>query len=93
MPVVTVSAASVALTTKRVILFRPKSPGLGMSFEDFHWMHVPDIHISESILGATFIVRAINGRSSGIDSLPKAPARKLYQFGQQMEERANVNRW
>lgn len=85
-PVVTVAPISVALTSKRVIIFRPKAMGLGLTFEDFPWRTVVNIHISEAILGSVFTVQLTNNRSAFVDSLPKAQARKLYQFGQQMEE-------
>jgi hypothetical protein len=91
-PVVTIAPTSVALTTKRVIIFRPKAMGLGLSFEDHMWRNVGNIHISEEILGSTFSIQIINGFKAAVDFLPKAQARKLYQFGQQMEEQMHSHR-
>jgi hypothetical protein len=91
-PVVTFKPISVALTTKRVIIFRPKAMGLGLSFEDYAWRTVANIHISEEILGSTFSVQLTNNVRALVDCLPKAQARKLYQFGQQMEEQMHSHR-
>jgi hypothetical protein len=91
-PVVTFKPISVALTTKRVIIFRPKAMGLGLSFEDYAWRTVANIHISEEILGSTFSVQLTNNVRAFVDCLPKAQARKLYQFGQQMEEQMHSHR-
>lgn len=83
---INLAPASVALTNKRVIVFRPKAMGLGLSFEDAHWLHVANIHISQSLTGSTFYVTLLDGRKFSVDALPKAQARRLYQAGQQMEE-------
>jgi hypothetical protein len=89
-PIVTISPDAVLLTNKRVIIFRPKL--IGMSFEDCPWRDVHDIHIKEGLLGATFSVQRIGGKRVEVDSLPKAQARKLYQFGQEMEEQVHHQR-
>ena len=91
-PVVTVAPTSVALTDKRVIIFRPKALGMGLSFQDYLWRTVIDMHISEAILGATLTVKLSDKPVALVDSLPKAQARKLYQFGQQMEEQMYSHR-
>jgi hypothetical protein len=85
-PVINIACASVALTTKRVIIFKPKAMGFGLEFQDFMWWNVANTHISEQLLGSTFFVKTTNGGVGSIDSLPKAQARKLYQFSQQKEE-------
>ncbi len=41
----TIAPDSVLLTNKRVIIFRPTL--LGMSFEDYLWIQVIDIHMHE----------------------------------------------
>jgi len=91
-PVVTIAPTSVALTNKRVIIFRPQALGLGLSFEDYPWRSVVNIHIKEVVLGSQFFVKLLDGRQVFVDSLPKAQARRLYQFGQQMEEHMNHHR-
>lgn len=80
------SPAAVALTNKRVIMFRPQAFGLALSFDDHYWLNVVNVHISEAVLGSIFAVNLIDNRRVFVDSLPKAQARRLYQFGQQMEE-------
>ena len=89
-PIVTISPDAVLLTNKRVIIFRPKL--IGMSFEDFPWRDVHDIHVKEGLFGATFSVQPIGGKRVEVDCLPKAQARKLYQFGQEMEEQVHHQR-
>lgn len=89
-PILTIAPDAVLLTNKRVIIFRPKL--IGMSFEDFPWRDVQDIHVKEGLLGATFSVQPVGGKRVEIDSLPKAQARKLYQFGQEMEEQVHHQR-
>lgn len=89
-PIITISPDAVLLTNKRVIIFRPKL--IGMSFEDCPWRDVHDIHVKEGLLGATFSVQRIGGKRVEVDSLPKAQARKLYQFGQEMEEQVHHQR-
>ena len=86
------SPGCVALTTKRVIFFRPTAFGLALTFHDYFWRDIADVHLSEAILGAVFSVRFVNGTTVGLDNLPKAQARKLYQFGQQMEEQMHFHR-
>lgn len=83
-PIVTIAPDAVLLTNKRVIVFRPKL--MGMSFEDFQWRDVQDIHVKEGLLGATFSVQSVGGKRIEVDYLPKAQARKLYRFGQEIEE-------
>jgi len=63
-----------------------------MTFEDVPWRDVHDIHVKEGLLGATFTVKRIGGQVIAVDSLPKAQARKLYQFGQEMEEQVHHQR-
>ena len=84
--VLTIAPTSVALTNKRVIIFRAHSLGLALTFEDHYWINVINIHVNEGVLGAIFSVRLNDNRQPFVDSLPKAQGRRLYQFGQQMEE-------
>ncbi len=91
-PLINISPAAVALTNKRVIMFRSQAFGLALSFDDHYWLSVVNIHINEGILGSTFMVRLTDNRLPFVDSLPKAQARRLYQFGQQMEEHMHRHR-
>jgi len=85
-PVVNLSPDCIALTNKRIIFCRPKNLGFSMDFQDYAWKDVLDCHIKEGIMGANFSMKTIKGQINMLDYLPKAQARKLYQFAQQKEE-------
>ncbi len=76
----------IALTNKRVILVRPKSFGLTLDFRDFSWMNVADVHMKEGMFSATITIKTTSGDSDSMEDIPKAQARKLYRFAQEMEE-------
>lgn len=79
------SPDAIVLTNHRVIVFRGKSLGR-MNFVDVPWYDVQDIHISEGIIGASLIVRGMNGHQEKIDHLPKDQARSVYRVGQDREQ-------
>lgn len=85
-PAVNISPDCIALTSKRIIFCRPKNFGFSMEFQDYVWKDIVDCHMKEGILGAEFSVKTIKGQLNTIDYLPKAQARKLYQFAQEKEE-------
>lgn len=89
---VNISPDCIALTNKRIIFCRPKNLGLSMDFQDYVWKDILDCHMKEGILGATFSMKTIRGNMNMLDYLPKAQARKLYQFAQQKEEEMVVYR-
>lgn len=76
----------IALTNKRVILIRPKQFGLSLDFKDFSWMNIADMHMKEGMFTATITIKTISGQSDSMEDIPKAQARRLYRFGQEMEE-------
>ena len=76
----------IALTNKRIILVRPKSFGLSLDFKDFSWMNVADVHMKEGIFAATITIKTITGQTDSMEDIPKAQARRLYRFAQEMEE-------
>jgi hypothetical protein len=76
----------IALTNKRIILIRPKSFGLSLDFKDFSWMNVVDVHMKEGVFGATITVKTTTGETDSMEDIPKAQARRLYRFAQEMEE-------
>ena len=86
-PVANFTPDCVALTSKRVIFFTVKLFGQ-LSFNDHLWRNIHDATIKEGIMGATFAVTVTNGMRMSIDYLPKAQARMLYRFAQEMEEKA-----
>jgi hypothetical protein len=85
-PAINLSPDCIALTNKRIIFCRPKNLGLSMDFQDYAWKDILDCHMKEGIMGATFSMKTIKGHINMLDYLPKAQARKLYQFAQQKEE-------
>src|SRR3954464_15137782 len=83
MPAVTISPDCVALTSKRVIFFRPKNLGLSMEFQDYLWKDITASHLKEEIFGAIFSITTIHGVNDEVNYLPKAQARKLYTVAQE----------
>lgn len=84
-PVVNIAPDAVVLTNKRIIFARPKLTGF--NFEDFRWMQVHDIHLSEQMLGATISCVIVGGQKVALDSIPKKQARKIYSYAQYIEEK------
>ncbi len=82
----------IALTNKRIIFIRPKSFGLSLDFKDFSWLNVADVHMKEGVFGATITVKTITGQTDKMEDIPKAQARKLYRFAQEMEEKKKEER-
>ncbi|MFT4804182.1 MAG: hypothetical protein ACI9DK_003064 [Vicingaceae bacterium] len=76
----------IALTNKRIILIRPKSFGLSLDFKDFSWMNVADVHMKEGVFAATITIKTTTGITDSMEDIPKAQARRLYRFAQEMEE-------
>lgn len=83
---ISLSPDCIALTNKRVIFCRPKTLGLSMDFQDYLWKDIADCHMKEGVMGATFLIKTIRGGVNMMDYLPKAQARKLYQYAQEREE-------
>lgn len=86
-PVANIAPDCVALTSKRAIFFAISLFGQ-LSFNDHLWRNIENATIKEGILGATFSATVTNGQRMSIDYLPKAQARMLYRFAQEMEEKA-----
>lgn len=89
-PLVTIAPDSIVLTNKRFMIVRPKI--MGMTFEDFQWREVANVHLSEQMLTATISCRTTGGRSVEIDSIPKEQARRIYTFAQEVEEAMHEER-
>lgn len=85
-PALNLSPDCIALTNRRIIFCRPKTFGLSMDFQDYSWVDVADCHIKEGIIGATFMMKTTRNLTNMMDYLPKAQARKLYQYAQEIEE-------
>jgi hypothetical protein len=85
-PALNLSPDCIALTNRRIIFCRPKTFGFSMDFQDYNWVDVADCHIKEGILGSTFMMRTTRNFTNMMDYLPKAQARRLYQYAQEIEE-------
>ncbi|MCC4609343.1 PH domain-containing protein [Xanthomonas campestris pv. zinniae] len=88
--VMNLSPDAVVLTNRRFIVVYPTL--FGMTFRDFPWREVLDVHMSEQMLGATIMCRTTQGTPASIDSLPKKQARRVYAYAQQVEESAYEKR-
>lgn len=83
---INLSPDCIALTNKRIIFCRPKTLGLSMDFQDYLWKDIANCHMKEGIMGATFSIQTVRRGYNMMDYLPKAQARKLYQYAQEREE-------
>ncbi|MEM1059667.1 MAG: PH domain-containing protein [Verrucomicrobiota bacterium] len=83
--VVTISPEAILLTNRRFMVVRPKL--MGMTFEDYLWREVQDVHMSEQLITATVSCQLIGGEMVVVDCIPKAQARKIYAFAQEAEEK------
>ncbi len=88
--VINLSPDAIVLTNRRFFIVRPKM--MGMTFQDFMWREVQDVHVSEQMVGATIVCRTTDGRSAYLDSLPKKQARRVYSYAQNVEEQAYEKR-
>lgn len=89
-PLVNIAPDGVLLTNKRFMIVRPKL--LGMTFQDYIWRDIGDVHMSEQMLTATITCTIAGGSPLKIDSIPKKQARKIYAIAQEKEERVREER-
>lgn len=85
-PIANLAPDAIVLTSRRAIIFRQKILGT-MEFVDVLWQQVSNIHLKENLLGAVISITGSNGHSESVDYLPKDQARKVYRYGQEMEEK------
>lgn len=90
-PLMNLSPDSVVLTNKRFIIYRPKLLG-GANFQDYIWRDLHDARLSEGMLTSTLTLQIGQGQTYSVGALPKAQARKLYSFAQEMEEKVREER-
>jgi hypothetical protein len=90
-PIVNVLPDCVVLTNWRFIFYHPKLLGR-VTFEDHGWRDLSGATLQENLLGSTFTLRTVSGQALVLDHLPKAQARRLYAFAQEMEERVREER-
>jgi len=79
-PAVTLLPDSIMISNKRIFLCEFTKLGLSMNFEIFHWREIKDIAFKEEIFGSKVTVIPFTGENLSIDYIPKAQARKLFQF-------------
>ena len=82
-PAVTIFPDSIVVTTKRIILCKPKNLGLSMEFVDYGWDDVVSSFVKENILGAEFTFNTKFELTHTVDYLPKNQARKLYTYAKE----------
>lgn len=80
------SPDSVVLTNKRFIVYRPTLLG-GANFQDYIWRDLHDARLTEGIINSTITLQTVKAQLISVGDLPKAQARKLYSFAQEMEEK------
>lgn len=90
-PIVTLTPDCVVLTNRRFIIYRPKMLGR-VSFEDYIWRDLRDARLKEGMIGATLTMQTVQGKGLRLEYLPKAQARRLYSFAQEMEEKVREER-
>jgi hypothetical protein len=89
-PLVNIAPDGLLLTNKRLMIVRPKL--LGMTFQDYIWRDIGNVHMSEQMLTATITCTVTGGVPLKIDSIPKKQARKIYGIAQEKEERVREER-
>ena len=89
-PLVNIAPDGLLLTNKRLMIVRPKL--LGMTFQDYIWRDIGNVHMSEQMLTATITCTVTGGTPLKIDSIPKKQARKIYGIAQEKEERVREER-
>jgi len=89
-PLVNIAPDGILLTNKRFMIVRPKL--LGMTFQDYIWRDIGNVHMSEQMLTATITCTVSGGTPLKIDSIPKKQARKIYSIAQEKEERVREER-
>ena len=84
-PVRSLAPDSAILTNRRFIIYRPRFFG-GATFEDYIWRDLEDAHLEEGVMWSIFSRKTTEGKTLALTGLPKAQARRLYAYAQEMEE-------
>ncbi len=84
-PIANFSPDAVVLTSHRFIVVQQKILGR-MTFADYPWREVRDVHVQENVMSATISFISVNGLRHSVDWLPKEQARKVYRIAQEQEE-------
>lgn len=76
---------AVVATNNRIILYRPGILGR-ISFDDFQWQDVKNVHLKQGMLSTEVEVQSTEGRVEKAGGLSKEQAKRLYAISQQMEQ-------
>ena len=90
-PLANIAPDAVVLTNRRFICYRPKVLGR-VTFDDYPWRDLYNAQLQEKMLGATLSMTTVHGQRIAVDYLPKAQARRLYSFAQEIEEKVREER-
>jgi hypothetical protein len=82
-PAITVFPDSIVLTSKRIIICKPKNLGLSMDIVDYDWDDIAGTFVKENILGSEFSFSTKTELVINIDYIPKNQARKLYTYAKE----------
>ncbi|PLW79782.1 hypothetical protein C0585_05970 [Candidatus Woesearchaeota archaeon] len=82
-PIGNMLPSTIIVTNRRIIHHKPTL--FGLTFEDYRWGQLQDVHISEKLLGAE-LVFTFADNTVQITHLPKDAAKKIYQIAQEREE-------
>ena len=82
-PALTVFPDSIVVTSKRIILCKPKNLGLSMEFMDYDWDDIAGTFVKEGLLGSDFTFTTKTELTHTVDYLPKNQARKLYTYAKE----------
>ncbi len=85
-PVVNLFPDGIVLTTRRVMILRPKMLGR-LEMQDFIWRDLKNVQIAENLMGSTITFTTISGEKTSLDYIPKPQARQCYRIAQEQEER------
>lgn len=85
------SPDSVVLTSRRFIVYKPKLLG-GAEFKDYIWRDLVDITLKEGMMHSTLSMKTVEGKVITVENIPKAQARKVYSYAQEMEEQVREER-
>lgn len=85
-PVVNLFPDGIVLTTRRVMILRPKMLGR-LEMTDFIWRDLKSVSIAENLMGSTITFLTTSGVKTSLDYIPKPQARQCYRIAQEEEER------
>jgi hypothetical protein len=76
---------AVVTTNNRIILYRAGILGR-ISFDDFLWQDIKNVHLKQGMMSTEVSVEAADGRKAKAGGLSKEQAKRLYAISQQMEQ-------